>query len=299
MKRKIVQHGPSTLTVSLPSDWVKEYRIKKGDEITLERFKGGLFLSAGKGVHHGQKSIDVSGMAQIIPKAIAALYKHGYDEIIVTYSSPDELEQVHKILSTGYIGFEIVEETKDRIYIRKVSEPAEEEFKTLFRRIFHFLLSLADDGIAAARAGDKEAYRKLVLRDQNINKLADFCRRLVNKRMQSDYGSETAIYHVIEQLEKIGDAYKEINQILMEHGKLSSKGIEAYEATNDLLRRYDDLFFRFTLEKANAFIREYRKYEDRISSLEDQPRSLRIIYLLESIGRELYNLTGATMILYL
>jgi hypothetical protein len=36
IKRKVILHGPSTLTVSLPSKWVKNHNIKKGDELNIE-----------------------------------------------------------------------------------------------------------------------------------------------------------------------------------------------------------------------------------------------------------------------
>ena len=85
MKRKIVQHGPSTLTVSLPAAWVRDYALKKGDEISVERTRSGLLLAADKERSHGKKRINVSGFPAIIPKTIAALYKCGYDEIIIEF----------------------------------------------------------------------------------------------------------------------------------------------------------------------------------------------------------------------
>ena len=35
MRRKVIKQGPSTLMVSLPSKWVKNKNIKRGDEINL------------------------------------------------------------------------------------------------------------------------------------------------------------------------------------------------------------------------------------------------------------------------
>ncbi len=299
MKRKVVQHGPSTLTVSLPVDWVKDFGIKKGDEITIEHMRNGLFLTTGEGRQKGSKTLNVRGMPEIINKAISAIYKSGFDEIVVEYHGSDELQQLHNVLLTGYIGFEIVEETKDRVVIKKVSEPSEEEFKTLFRRIFHFLLSLAEDGVDAARSHDKNAYQKLILRDQNINKLADFCRRIVNKRGQTDYHGDTALYHIIEQLEKIGDVYKDINSYLLEQRSAPpEKAITLYRKANEMMREYNDLFFTFTLQKANALLKDYRKFVRDADALEDSSHP-RFTYLVQSIAREIYNLLGVTMILHL
>ncbi len=44
MKRKVSLHGPSTLTVSLPSKWVKKYCIKKGDELDIEEKNSTLII---------------------------------------------------------------------------------------------------------------------------------------------------------------------------------------------------------------------------------------------------------------
>ena len=36
MKRKVVKQGKSTLMISLPSKWVKDNNINRGDEIDLQ-----------------------------------------------------------------------------------------------------------------------------------------------------------------------------------------------------------------------------------------------------------------------
>ena len=46
MKRKIVKQGAATLMVSLPSAWLRENKLGKGDEIDLEVFDDNLFVSA-------------------------------------------------------------------------------------------------------------------------------------------------------------------------------------------------------------------------------------------------------------
>ena len=36
MKRKVVQHGAKTLTISLPAEWVKRNSVHVGDELEIE-----------------------------------------------------------------------------------------------------------------------------------------------------------------------------------------------------------------------------------------------------------------------
>lgn len=293
-----MQHGPSTLTISLPSQWVRKFNLKKGEDVTIEQLKNGLFLSTGKSPHHEQKRINVKGLPAIITRAIAALYKAGYDEIIVEYDGPDELDRIHQTVSNEHIGFEIVDETRDTVVIKKVSEPSAEEFYIIFRRIFHFIITTADEGLEATRKDDKETYRKLVIRDKNVNKLSNFCRRLVNNRRQTEYDQETALYHLIEQLEKIGDDYKDLNKHLIEQkGKPADSLLALYQQTNNLLREYEELFFRFELKKLNAF---FETYEALLRWSQKNPvKDHQAAYFLLNIARELHGLSGVTMILHL
>ena len=48
MRRKIVQHGPATLTLSLPSGWAKKWGIKKGSELEVEELGKELRIKVDK-----------------------------------------------------------------------------------------------------------------------------------------------------------------------------------------------------------------------------------------------------------
>jgi len=302
MKRRVVQHGPSTLTISLPSRWTRERGVKKGDELTIESLHNGLFIHAGPRKSYETKHISVKGLPEIITKSIAALYKYGYNEIIVEYGTPEELEQIHRIIQSGYIGYEIVEETKNTVRIRIVSEPQEEEFKTLFRRIFYFLLSYADETLLAMQQHNRMSYQKLILRDENINKLTDFCRRVVNIGGQNDYQSDTALYHLLEQLEKLGDDFKELNKVLARKCEPCSKKIMTrfHDVTN-LLKDFEHLFFNFTLPGMNRFIGKYRALalQGEVKLRDLSSEELSILFIADSITLKLYNLVGVVMMLWL
>ena len=48
MKRKIIKQGHNTLTITLPSDWVKRFNLQGGNEIDLIEKDNGLFLTTEK-----------------------------------------------------------------------------------------------------------------------------------------------------------------------------------------------------------------------------------------------------------
>jgi len=295
MKRRVVQHGPKTLTISLPARWAREYGIEKGDEINLEKTEHGLLLSTMNGRRLAQIQLDLRGLKEAISRVIAASYKSGHDEIIATYATPGELEEIHRVLGITCVGFEIIEETDTAVHIHNVSEPAREEFKALFRRLFFFLLTTADECLAAARNHDATAYKKLVIRDWNINKLADFCRRIINKHGQDIFKSDTATYHVVEQLEKIGDRYKEICLLLAEQKrKPDHRFLAALENANELLRAYETLLFHFTLKEFATFLERTTRARRKERTSQEIGLSL-----IDEVIREIDDLKGATLTMQL
>jgi len=299
-RRKVVQHGPSTLTVSLPADWAKTHNVNRGDDLSVQKLHNGLFISTETHARGKPTTVDLTNKTKILPKTIGSLYRQGYDEITVLYDGPDELEALHRVVSTGYIGFEIVEETSNRIVIRKVSEPSEAEFPILFRRIFHFLKTTGEEGYIAAKDGDLPMYEKLVIRDANIDKLADFCRRVVAQQGQHEYRNDAALYHIIEQLEKVGDLYRDVNaELLHQQRALPEKELFLYAQANAIVSEFTDLFFSFSLEKANTLRKHHVALMAYASEIEETTNHHRVVYLLEHIPREMYNLLGVTIMLHL
>ena len=87
MERKVMKQGPSTLVVSLPSKWTKKYNVKKGSSIFLKEH--GSTISISKHAEKGETKItvDASGTLPMTHRITGALYKAGYDEINMKYST--------------------------------------------------------------------------------------------------------------------------------------------------------------------------------------------------------------------
>ena len=63
MKRKIIKQGHNTLTITLPSEWVKKLNLSAGDEIDLVEDNSSLYINGKQ--HNGFKTttIDISALA--------------------------------------------------------------------------------------------------------------------------------------------------------------------------------------------------------------------------------------------
>ncbi len=299
MRRKIIKQGHSTHTITLPAKWVKKYGLKGGDEINVEQNDNSLVISTEKGYATKSIKLNISGLDPMIRRTIAAAYKSGYDDINVTFENSNELKQVQKIMSDSCIGLAIVNEGKKNVSIKKITHAVYEEFDTLFRRTFLFLLAMGDDLLDASKRENIDDIKSITLRDVNINKFTDFCRRILNKKGYTPVNKTTTIYYITEELEKIGDLYNDIaHHLTKKPMKLSKDIIKHFEETNKYLKSFYDLFYKFELKKMVEFGKKKTDFHCKSEELFEKLKKeeLKILFHLCTIVEVIYNMLGGLII---
>jgi len=108
MKRKLVRQGGSAMTITLPSDWVKRFKLEGGDEIDLEEQQGKLIISTEAGKKENSIELSVSGLGPMVKRVLGALYKTGYDEFSIRFETPEEFETAQQVIREQFVGFESV-----------------------------------------------------------------------------------------------------------------------------------------------------------------------------------------------
>ncbi|MFC1697683.1 AbrB/MazE/SpoVT family DNA-binding domain-containing protein [Nanoarchaeota archaeon] len=150
MKRKVVKHGPSSLTVSLPMKWVKKLNIKPGDELELVEqnntvsFVHGDFKKKQKEIEVNIDKLDYFSLA----KLLIACYEEGYDSVTLLFSKNLILDAVPKKkidvfqaidrLIGRLVSFEIISQTHSKIVIHDISERLA-KFDIIASRIFFLI----------------------------------------------------------------------------------------------------------------------------------------------------------------
>jgi phosphate uptake regulator len=298
IKRKIIQIANSTMLVSLPLPWAKKNNLKKGEDIELTvKSPTELIISTKPNFSIEKISIDLSGKKELIEKIIAALYKAGYDEAEVSFSSVDELEEIHRVIGAGLIGYEIVDEKNNFLIIKAVSTIELKEFDPMLRRCFLFIISMGEDTIHALK-NDRQELKNIIIRDSNVNKISDFLRRSLNKSLDSGFKKPNAIYCIVEGLEKIGDMYKDLSQYCLSFDKeLSKQELEVLNETNLMFRKYYDCFFNFKIDSIYEIHNLRKKIKEMIIALEKQKNSdKRFIYKIDSLSLSIKDLSGVLML---
>ncbi|MBW2990241.1 hypothetical protein KY348_00890 [Candidatus Woesearchaeota archaeon] len=249
MKRKIVQLGKSTLVVSLPAKWSRKYGLKPGEELDVEEQERNLKISTEKGFQISKATVDLIKINNLLKRLVAALYLAGYDEIEVKLDSIQKAREIQK-RAKELIGMEIVNQSKDFLELREISQISEESFEPMLRRVFLLLLSISEESEKAILASqtDLEYIKDM---ETNINNFTDYCFRVLNKIGYTKPNKTPDVYCLVNNLELLGDEYKKLVAFITDKNiKLSAQNKKIYSEINKLLRELYNTYYKYSNENA-------------------------------------------------
>ncbi|MFH1398878.1 MAG: AbrB/MazE/SpoVT family DNA-binding domain-containing protein [Candidatus Woesearchaeota archaeon] len=262
MKRKVVKQGPTTLMVSLPSQWVKRYSIAKGDELEVEEVERSICITTAKARASEPVEFDARNLDQdTIKKFLSELYKAGYDEVNILFDSAKIVPQIQNIVSSVMIGFEIVNHFENSVVIKSVSQSIEQEFDSILRRIFLLTKQLGTSSYELIAKKEYARLSEVVIIEDTNDKLTNFCMRILNKRGYKKYSKTQFMYCIIWQIEKIADEYKYIFEYLMQNPdtKISAHALALYNEAISLFNDYYELFYSYNKEGVVKLTKRSRK----------------------------------------
>ncbi len=287
MKRKIIKQGHNTLTMTLPSDWVKKFNLNSGDEIELSEKDNGLFITTEKHNRHKQAEFSIEGLdIPLIWKYFMAVYREGYDEILVKFNPGVGLESPYKFFShhkmdlrykkevqkktivealqgfvTRFIGLEIVEHGKDYIRIKEMGELTSKEFDNSLRRVFLLIQQMAEETVEAIKTNNPKILLHMHDVDINLDKFHDYCIRILNKLGNKETRKTSLLFATLYLLELLGDEFKSISFHLIEDFPKSRLNNVLYlaKAIKSQFDLYYDLFYKFDREKIRGMSEQDKK----------------------------------------
>jgi phosphate uptake regulator len=264
MKRRVIQIANSTQLISLPRKWSQKYNIQKGDELEVEEEGDQLLIKT-----EGQSSVkeimvDVSGLTpRLADRFMARAYQKGYDMITIKYNSP-ELSLAIQNKVKELIGFEVMDQTKNTIVVKSITQKLNIEFDPSLRRAFLILLDMADSCLEAFSEGDKKALKNLHYKDLDLNKFCYFCLRCIRKGHHGSFG-HYILYYLIENMEDAGDEYKALAQHLEKiDSKKKKELIKTISKVNELAKLSYDFFYKPEKRKVIDSVTLYDEIQEMI-----------------------------------
>ncbi|MBI2144699.1 phosphate uptake regulator PhoU [Candidatus Woesearchaeota archaeon] len=263
MMRKVVKHGPSTLIISIPSNWAKLNNISKGSE--LDVLEEGKRLIVNTDASDGQKplevNLDITGLDRTsIMYAIRSLYRLGYDTVNVRFDIPTteyyktgEKLNVISVIHTEVnrlIGFEIIEEKEKSCVIKDMEAVSMRDFDNVMRRIFLLVLDTSNDFVEGAKTLNASLLETIEEKHDTITKFASYCLRLLNKKGHYIQMKTAYQYHIIALLDKVADILKyAARDVRTNNKRLSPKVVKLLEAVCKHLRMYYEFFYKYDKAK--------------------------------------------------
>ncbi|MEM2915900.1 MAG: hypothetical protein QXT19_00875 [Candidatus Woesearchaeota archaeon] len=243
MRRKVIKLGANSLLVSLPSSWVKRHGIRKGDEVEMNITPNQVRITSSQAARKNTMLV-LADDPTVAARQVKIAYKKGIDELEVQYNNPKSYSATLAELK-NLIGFEVVESGKTRFKIKNIATGDAGDFSTVLRRVFLALLEMAESAEEYCRTGSADAKERVNAAEYNIDRLTDFCKRLLNKQGADDVAGITYSYSILKDIERIADSYIGIAQ-----AKAPKDIVNALGDARAELRSLYELYYSFDSAKA-------------------------------------------------
>lgn len=270
MQRKIVQHGSSSLTITLPIKWAEKFKLKKGDELEVEESGNRIIISTKSESAGGMKIISAKD-GLFTKNNLSHLYQLGYDEIEIEIKDKDTIKEINERLP-NCMGFEIIDQKDNKIYIKSIATALESEFDNMLRKSF---LITEDMGKEIIEILDKKQFQKLE-ETKNLeilnNKFTDICIRILNKKGYKNPQRTLQMYEIVKNLERIADEFKYLCEEIIKRKKVSKEFLDSLKETVNYLGLFTNLFYKHNPEiKNEIYIKRKKLLGELIKVIDKDP----------------------------
>ncbi|MBI5881387.1 hypothetical protein HZB90_04615 [archaeon] len=310
MIRKAIQLANNTLVVSLPAKWVQQNSIAKGADLDIDVKDTSLIVR--KGAAGGQEvkkiKLDISGMsASLVWNYLNSIYRAGFNEIEIFFTESKiknlktgEIKNTMEIIASScnrLIGMGIMKQSKNSCLIKEVTRLTGEEYQNVFNRIFLSLVTVSQDVLEAVNKKDDETLEYIYMySENNVNKLADYCMRILNTTGMRDFKESDTNYLMTFLLEEVGDIYADIAKHFAKKGKPSPERVIGIIQSADSLLHLSHKFFLNPKREYYVEFHEARlKLKKDIESLLSSPRppNAEVLFLLRNAADKLMEICNA------
>jgi phosphate uptake regulator len=284
MNRKIIKQGHNTLTITLPSNWVRKLNLEAGDEVNIIEKENSLVINGKDKGESKSCEIDIRDFTvPLLWRYFQSAYRAGCDEIKVIFdSNQKKYEDAYHYYTTQFdyaklgekippkpaiamiqevanrfIGMEVIESGEGYCIVKDLTESSIKEFENSLRRIFLIIQQMFErliEAIEKNEINDSQLCKEIHTIDIGVDKFVDYCARTLN-RINGDFPEKMKplIFSSLFLLELIGDEFKYIGK----HMALSKKSVKEclplLKLCKDHFEQYYHLYYKFSRELTIEF----------------------------------------------
>lgn len=185
MRRKLIKQGANSATITIPSKWLEKNSLNGGDEIDIEIKENIVEIrTIGKNYNEIKSTeikIESNYTKRVIRNVLNQLYRLSYDEIKLVNMNEKKKEIVEYIIGKTQLGFEIIEETQTSLTISSITEPSNEKFDLIFKKLQFLMNNEIKEVKTSIETNDFSNMNKREDRSRMIDSYTNFCRRILYK----------------------------------------------------------------------------------------------------------------------
>ncbi len=274
--RKVQKTGVSTITVSLPKEWVSANKLKAGDQVNVEVQTDGSLVIDPKERKKGEPvrsvvQVERDEPTEHLTRKLIGAYLAGFNIIEVRSKERMGLDTKHAVKDFArlVIGPEVIEETSNSVVMHDLSDPVELPQKKCVRRMHLIVESMHRDAVTAFDNGDEGLAKDVIDRDQDVDRLYWMTVKQFNliqkdrslaDKIGVDIYDSMSLMLVARMMERIGDHAEKIAKLAV--GTLEQRASEKdmarvkklSEEALDVLARSVEAFFLHDINASNNTI---------------------------------------------
>ena len=252
--RKVQRLGPSTLAMTLPTEWAQEYEVEKGDEVSLRLGSKGMLTVMPESVQTEESEAVVNTTdldADAVERAIVAQYVLGRRIIHVEAGEGETLESTHinavYNAETQLMGLGVIEETPDSIAIRCSVDPVDFTLNNLLERLESTGSTMRNEAVKALAHNNPDLAQRALNRERQANKIFVLLLRLLftayqNPNLAHQVGLTDGFpligyRSIAKNLELTADSAEDIAEIVLE---ADGNALNVEQSTMRQIREFTD-----------------------------------------------------------
>jgi len=289
--RKMQIVGRASFSVTLPPDWVKEYKLKPSDQITITREEDGSLRLAPGIIREEKKEIKITIDADrykdpgLLKRLIIGGYARGGDSIEVVSKHPISENHRKEIsrATENLMGMGIVESTSNHIVLQSMVDPAKFPIKPLLKRLCGLASSMFEDAMRALNDKDSSLATSVIQRGNEVNKIyallqrqiatAAFDKTVLKKIELRDTADIAAHTAVLPRIKSIAENAADIanNQLALEKNVVNDadlqKIIRLGKMTHEIFSNAFEAFFNEDAVLANRILESIPHFDETTNEL--------------------------------
>ena len=316
--RKLQLVGRASFSVTLPPDWIREYKLKPSDRITISKEEDGS-LRLVPGTMPEEKEIKITIDADrckypgLLGRLIVGGYLKGCDsiEVVSKHTISENHRREIRDAIDGLMGLGIIESTSDHVTIQCVIDHPKFPIVPLLKRLCELASSMYWDAVQSLKDKDSSLATGIINRENEANKIYWLSQRqlaaaAIDKSILNKVGlkttSDLALYRGISsRMWAVSTYAADIarNKLAIENGVSDAdlqKIIRLGKMVHEINSNTCKAFFNGDVIMANNTIESYKPIEEtkdeltkdigpRIKDVQSLTHLMNIIRDIHRVGR--------------